>query len=283
MEERAAADRATQGPAAGEPASAPGRGPRRWPRVAVLAVVLVAVVVIGVLFLGGRTRPVSEGDALGRFRTGAGVAGSPVPVGVYPAVADAIETVGLAPLDRTVSGPVPVTVTGAGDGCSEVRVDLESDHWRSWTLCRTAAGPALSAGASATSRTFPGIDFSSTTEVTCDPPAGSGPDGAPATALCSVRAGGGMAGSGQLRSRATAGPGPPVQVGGDRVATTRFGLDNTLAGVQDGTERVEFLLASDGLPVRISYRTVVQASTSLGVISYTDRGEVTLRSTRPRT
>ncbi len=285
-----------------------------WNRVAVLTLVVVAVLLGGaVLAWRGRDQPVAQStdQAVERFRSGTTTAASTPPAadvatgarpdpGVYAATGGGREFVGFSPLDEPFGPSVPVTVTALDDRCWALRADLNTHHWRSWTFCSGTEGVTELQGVSATLRTFPGIDFGTTSTFVCDPPApvlgaavpphptGTGPVGSGRTetgpATRCVGTSDHLGGTTVDEVRAEVVGDERICAGGTDVDTVHVRLDGSMTGAQAGTEVVEvWFVRRTGLPVRVSFDTSVDTQTPFGLIHYRDLGSFAVTSLDPRT
>lgn len=261
-----------------------------------LGVLAVAVALgAGLVVIRGGAGTASGDDALARFRDAAdgsvpasGGAADPGPLpGVYPAEGTGTESVGFGPLDEEVGATVPVTVRPADGECWDVRADLNTLHWRSWELCVRDGALVLAGGETSTRRDVPGIDYDTSTVVTCAPALGlSEPDGSVATPGSTTCIGvTGTDGSRTTDEVTAAAPVPDtVEVAGRRVPTVHVRFDGRLTGHQTGTEAIELWVdPTTWLPLRIRFETRVSAPTPFGDLPYSDVGTVTLTSTEPRT
>ncbi|MCC5953189.1 MAG: hypothetical protein JJU45_13940 [Acidimicrobiia bacterium] len=267
----------------------------RWALVTMAAVV-VGVIGVGWLVVVVGHRPPEERslvDAVDEFRAAAGDADGPTDAlpltpapGVYAATGSGNEFVGFSPLDEPFGPEVPVTVTSATDGCWTLRADLNSHHWRSWTLCPGADGDlARREAVTATERNFPGINYATTTTFTCEPPApllwsSDEPERTSSCTGVSSTVDGTTTAVGVTRLVGT----ETITVGDATVDTLHVQVRSELEGVQPGTDELDFWLDPDsGLPLRISFDSSVDAPTPFGTIPYRDAGEVVLTAATPRT
>lgn len=282
-------------PPAPEPAPAPAPRKRRLVGRVLVGVVVAIVVAVAALavwyfFLRSGAGQRSTEDALKDLRasgaagtTGGDPQGRPA-VGVYSAVATGTEDIGMPGLTESFGPNAPVTVTHADGGCFVYRVDLNTNHDRSWRFCPTAEATfALTELGSNTRRDVPGLDVDSVTAYTCEVPV---PYLWPAAAVGDVRRGsctgvtdvveGTTADAGSVEVLALT----TLTIGGEEVATVHVRATDVLTGSQIGSEVDEWWLdVRTGLPVRI----VIDADMTSSVGDYRESATIELTSLVPAT
>jgi hypothetical protein len=273
-----------------EPGAPPGRR-RRFGKVllAVLAAIVVLVVVGLLVFLLGRdeAEQLSDDQALADFRASAAEtsADDPRPApGIYAATASGSESIGLPGFDEDLGPNAPVTVTHGDGGCFTYRADLNSHHWRSWTLCPTdTATYALTRLESFTARKAPGLDIATLTTYECDEPLDLFWEGA---AVGDTRTGA-CTGTSDTDDGVTedAGTMEVLEIGtrtvdGERVAALRVRTSDEFSGAQSGTEVGEWWLdANTGLPLKVD----VEAELTGGPSDYAETIQLELSTLTPAT
>jgi hypothetical protein len=268
------------------------RGRRRlvWRVLIGLAVAVVVIVLAGVgwFFFGrdGATER-STDAALDDFRQ-SGAAGSEAEgrpaVGVYDAVASGSEDIGLPGLTESFGPGAPVTVTHGAGGCFTYRVDLNTNHWRSWTFCPEGEATfALTVADSSTVRDVPGLDVDSLTTYTCETPV---PYLWPEAAVGDRREGSctgvsdtidgitGDAGMVEVLGFET------MTVGGEEVDVVHLRSTDTFTDAQVGTEVDEWWIdVATGLPVKL----VIDADLTSSAGDYVEKATLELTSLVPTT
>lgn len=268
---------------------------RRGRTLALLVIGVVAVLLAGAAFwfFVGREPAVqlSDDEALSEFRAGEAGAAAPSSTapgrpaaGVYAATASGTESIGLPGFDETLGPNAPVTVTHGEGGCYTFRVDLNSQHWRSWTFCPSASADfALVELRSWTARRAPGLDLDTLTTYTCDRPLDVRWQGAAAgatrTGACSGRSDLDDAvtldaAEAEVLEAATA------TIGSETIEVQRLRIDDTFSQAQTGYEVGEWWFDADsGLPVRVA----IEAELSGGSGSYAEDFVLELSTLVPAT
>ena len=284
--------------AAGEPPSGDAaqlRPRRRLLRVllVVLAVVLLLVVAAGAaLWFGrGEARERRTDEALDDFRRSGTVAGDAVgrpAAGVYEAVAEGTESIGIPGFDESFGPNAPVTVTHGAGGCFTYRVDLNTHHWRSWTFCPVdGAGLGLAELATFSTRDVPGLDLSSESRYTCDPDVPYVWDGA----APGDRRVGRCTGVSDVRESVTEDELTlevldltTLTVAGEVREVAHVRSTEALSAAQTGLEVDEWWFdVATGLPLRVVTDLSSTSDSTLGELDYVERATVELTSLVPRT
>jgi hypothetical protein len=279
-------------PPAPEPAPAPAPKKRRvvWRVLIGLGLVIVLVVAAVALWFfvlrsGAGER--STEDALKDLRasgaSGATDDGRPA-VGVYTALASGSEDIGLPGLTESFGPNAPVTVTHADGGCFVYRVDLNTNHFRTWTFCPTEGATfALTASDGSTRRNVPGLTTPTVTRYVCEQPI---PYLWPDPVVGDQRSGSctgtsdamdGVTGDTCVVEVLDIGV---MTVGDEDVPVVHVRSTDTFSGNQGGTEVDEWWLDSrTGLPVRLE----IDADVTSSVVDYRESGTVELTSLVPAT
>ena len=205
--------------------------------------------------------------------------------GVYDYRGGGSESLSNPPRSQPEGPSIPGTVTHRSGGCWRLRLDYSSNHFQRWDFC--VRDDTLVAVATAVWQRwdFGSFAIENNTSLTCDPPAvilePRMTDGQKWPADCrgtSTQISGTTISVGTHHLVAT----EKVAVGGVEVDAFHFRDDRTVSGAQSGTERFDFWLAADGLPLKGSQRIEVESGSPLGNITYTQQSEFSLMSTSPR-
>jgi hypothetical protein len=268
------------------------RRPRRvlWRVLIGIAVVVVVAILAAVgWFFFGRDQATqrSTDAALEDFRQ-SGAAGTEADgrpaAGVYDAVAQGSEDIGLPGLTESFGPGAPVTVTHGDGGCFGYRVDLNTHHWRSWTFCPVGEATfALTVADTSTVRDVPGLDVDSLTTYTCQTPV---PYLWPGAAVGDRREGSctgvsdtidgvtGDAGMVEVLDLGT------MTIGGTEIDVVHLRSTDTFTDSQVGTEVDEWWIdVATGLPVKL----VIDADLTSSVGDYIEKGTLELTSLEPVT
>jgi hypothetical protein len=277
------------------PSSAPGSAPRRarrrlWRVLIGLGVVVLLLVGAGAawwVFGRDEARQRTNDEAVEDFRRAGAVGsdddGRPA-IGVYSAVAEGSEDIGIPGLTESFGPGAPVTVTHGDGGCFTYRADLNTHHWRSWTFCPAGEATfALTEADTSTVRDVPGLSLDSSTTYTCKTPvpylwpdavAGDGREGSCTGTSDTI---GGLttdAGAVLVLDTAT------LTVGGVEVPVVHVRSADTFGDAQTGTEVDEWWLdARTGLPVKL----VIDANLKSSVGDYVESGTLELTTLTPAT
>ncbi len=256
--------------------------------------VLVALLVAVVLWIViGRERAseLSDDQAVTEFRAaadGAPESSSDLPgrpaAGVYAATAVGTESIGIPGFDEELGPNAPVTVVHGENGCFTFRVDLNSHHWRSWTLCPTdTADLSLVELESWSARKAPGLDLETLTTYTCERP----PDvrwqgavaGSTSSGACTGRS---DMDDGVTRDIAEVEVLSPeaITIDGQRIEAERVRIDDTFSEAQTGYETGEWWFdPASGLPIRLSISSELQGGPS----TYSEQFDLELTTLMPAT
>jgi hypothetical protein len=255
-----------------------------------LVVVVLAGVVVAVLSVDG-PGPASVDDALGRFREN-GVDDGPAPArgrppeGVYLYSGEGVARLSFPPLTQRDGDEMPATVSHRPRGCWVFRVDFNANHWQEWTLCRVGDGVVETGGRNGQEWDLGVSSVGNVSRFRCRPPNPVlVPEAEPGAVVEQTCAGTNSAVSGQTTSA-----GPSVFVGvetltiGDaQVETLHVRGERTLTGGQEGDGRTDAWFRPDGLLVRYERDIEVRSDSPIGVITYTEAGDLQLTDLRPRT
>jgi hypothetical protein len=184
-------------------------------------------------------------------------------------------------------GPrLPGVVERAAHGCWTFKIEYNSHHWQSTTLC-----PRVDALDETADKTFQQFDFVVTSVddlnvIVCDPPV--------EVIRVAARPGSSSHHScvGHSRQQGTkvisTGTNTfvgadTVDVGGTQVPAVQYRSDRVLSGDQTGEEHTEtWYRLADGLPLKSTRDVRVDSSSPVGTVTYTERGSYTLTSLVPR-
>ncbi len=250
---------------------------------------LVTVAVLGVR--GRAPAPLSVEEAVESYRTQVPpppsmADGVELPaLGVYTARGEGSEKLSFQATEQRMGPTMPVTVSPAGEGCFQVRIDYNSNHWQTWNYC-WRDGSLVDTGG----QVFQRFDFvviapESLSTSTCDPAVVLRPEMEPGdewTQSCAIQASG-------TGPSSTSGPhvylgSETIQVGGEEVPARHVRDERTYSGAQSGSGTVDLWLdARTGLPIRSEWTLRIDSPSPLGTITYTESGSWTLESLIPRT
>jgi len=265
---------------------------RRWILVGGIALTLVVLAVGVFAYLWSRSgaRPVSVDEARRRFERGGKVARGGARFtpaeGVYRYRGAGSESLSSPPKSQSEGPGIPGTVEHRDDGCWTLRLDYSSNHWRAWTFC--VRNDELTEVAN---QVFQRWDFVVSTidnlaTMTCSPPnVILVPDPRPGSTWPASCSGTNTQIEGTLVSAGVhryVGP-VTLRVDGHAVDTLHFRDRRTVTGSQQGTERFDFWLAADGLPVQGRQRIEVASDSPIGRVTYHQESAFSLVSTAPRT
>jgi hypothetical protein len=270
----------------------PKRHRRR--RIIVLGVIagLVVLVVGGaatILLTREEARPVSRAEASRRFErahpaVSADGSGLLAPAeGVYDYRGHGSDSLSVLPFKQSHGPTMPGTIVH-GKRCWTFRIDYSTHHWQNWTYCpRPDHGLNEKAG-----RTFQRWDIGVTSIdnhsiFRCTSPIlvpGMQPDDR-FPQVCKGT-------SDQIPGDTTSAGGTrylgivPVRVGGAKVPAYHLVQHRKVTGSQRGTERSEFWLAPNGLPLHEKHSITVKSGSPLGDVTYHEVTDFRLQALQPR-
>lgn len=234
-------------------------------------------------------RAVTLGEARERFHQKGGTdgrAGAPFmpAAGVYEYRGEGSERLSSPPRDQPEGPSLPGTVIPGADGCWQFRLDYSSNHFRTWDFCTTTTSLVEVGNVVSQRWDFGSFAVENVTTMTCDPPA----------VILERQMTVGSEWRGDCRGTNTEISGTTISEGTHRfvgveqrtvdgvaVEVLHFRDRRTVSGSQTGTERFDFWLTEQGLPVRGRQRIVVDSGSPLGRVTYHQRSAFSLVSTSP--
>lgn len=246
--------------------------------------------VFAYLWTHSGSRPVSSESAYARYRPGP-VPPSPATFrptqGVYSYRGSGTEHVSL-PAKTQLEGPeIPGTVTNLANGCWRFRLDFSDNHWQSWTYCPRGGALLLEARAGYYRWDFVAFAVDNTATYACSPPEVVIPADSNTTGNTAVSCRGTndhlalgtivMTGSNRFVSKQT------LTVGRSQVTALHYRERVALSGGQQGFNDADtWFSASNGLPLRGTWRTEVKTPSPVGTTTLTASGSFYLSSLVPR-
>ena len=263
---------------------------RRWIILGVVGgiVFLLVAGVATILLTREEATPVSFRDASRRFEQAhpavSANGGMLAPAeGVYEYRGHGSDKLSVLPFEQAHGPTMPGTVVH-GKSCWTFRIDYSTHHWQDWTYCpRPDHGLNEKAG-----RTFQRWDIGVTSIDNHSKFACTSPILVPGMQrndrfpqVCKGR-------NDQIPGETTSAGGTRylgmtnVVVGGEKVPAYHLVQHRKVTGSQRGTERSEFWLAPNGLPLREKHSIEVKSGSPLGDVTYTEITDFRLQALHPR-
>ena len=253
-----------------------------------LALVILFILVSVVLTVEGRARPVSMGQAIGRFHSdpAADPGTHPIP-GVYSYQGSGTDSLSLPPLSQSEGPTLPGTVEVQGDGCWSFRIDYSTNHWQSWAYCGRPTGLVETGGLVWQRWMIGPVAETNLSRLRCSPGLLSIPSSSAVNeswpALCtgtSTQIHGTVVSTGATHFLGQT----TLTIAGREIRAVHVEVQWKLSGPQVGTERDDLWFdANSGLPLQNRRSIRVRTTTPFGASTYTENGEFVLRSLRPNT
>jgi hypothetical protein len=263
---------------------------RRWIILGIIGG-LVVVVLAGlavIVLMREDAEQVSLTEASRRFEQAhpavSGDGGTLAPAeGVYEYRGHGSDKLSVLPFEQT-HGPIMPGTVEHNDGCWTFRIDYSTHHWQDWTYCpRPEQGLNERAG-----RTFQrwdigvtSIDNHSTFECTSPILVPGMKRGDHYPQVCTGT-------NDQIEGSTTSAGGTrylgldEIVIGGERVQAYHLVQHRKVTGAQRGTERSEYWLAPNGLPLHEKHTITVKSGSPIGDVTYTEKTDFVLQALQPR-